>query len=281
MIGCFSKRDTIRDRSRWISDLDDELHVSQLSLPGTHDSGALTGFYADCQLAPIDVQLKIGIRVLDIRCHHYKDSFHIYHGHCDQKQTFDDVLNIVTAFFGHGSREVVYMIIKEEGDAKECTRSFESTFEDKYWNRRPGLFWDPATAAADRDNFQNPKLGLTRGRIVVIQKFDADKFFGIKFKSSAVSYQDEYNLGLHSSDKKCEAIRRQLDLSNANRQSGKIFINFFSAVGASSPQSVAEGVNNTMIQEIGKGRKYDKHTGICLFDIPSQDLIESIISLNK
>jgi len=287
MIGCYCERDTIRDRSRWVTDLHDELHVSQLCIPGTHDSGAMHGsaLGAACQSVPIDVQLKLGIRALDIRCHHYKDSFHIYHGIVDQKLTFDDVLNMVTAFFGHGSREVVYMLIKEEGSAKDCTRSFESTFRDKYWNRRPGLFWDPATA--DPANHQNPKLGLTRGRIVVIQNFDSPQTFGIRFKSGMVALQDNYDIGLGRIDLKCAAIRKHLDLSNANKQSGKIYINFFSAVASNpaiiffKPRAVAEEVNNTLIKDIGKGRRYGTHTGICFFDFPSQSLIELIINMNK
>jgi len=285
MIGFCREKDIPGDRSHWMADLSDEIHVSQLCIPGTHDSGAMHGIDAAvCQSVPIAVQLRAGIRALDIRCRHVNDSFHIFHGIVDQKMTFDDVLNTLLAFFTHNNREVVYMLVQEEGSPEKNTRSFEDTFRDKYWNRHRNMFWDPASAG----NTENPALGITRGRIVVIQNFPSKQLFGIRFKNrQQVMLQNDFDVGLGDTAKKCDAIRKHLDLSNPNKQRGLIYINFFSGVASNiailtyTPSKVAKDVNEIMVKEIGKGRKYGSHTGICFFDFPSKDLIEAIINLNK
>ena len=58
------------DRSDWMAALDDAASLRSLTLPGTHDSGALHSI-ADvsgkCQTLSVKEQLKIGVRFLDIR----------------------------------------------------------------------------------------------------------------------------------------------------------------------------------------------------------------------
>ena len=57
----------------WMSPLDGGLLLSQLSIPGTHDSGARfepLSRTAKCQTLTIGQQLDAGARFLDIRCRH-------------------------------------------------------------------------------------------------------------------------------------------------------------------------------------------------------------------
>src|SRR5688500_16988143 len=59
--------------SNWMGSLPDATNVAQLSIPGTHDSGARTepvGGTAKCQNLSIADQLTAGVRYLDIRCRH-------------------------------------------------------------------------------------------------------------------------------------------------------------------------------------------------------------------
>ena len=70
--------------SNWITPLDDDIYVSQLSIPGTHDSGTYycEGFLGStsgrCQQLTIPEQLKMGIRFFDIRP--TGSDLHIAHG---------------------------------------------------------------------------------------------------------------------------------------------------------------------------------------------------------
>lgn len=60
----------LNDRANWLSQLDDTLSIYHLSLPGTHDSGAInsaTRTPAACQYESLTSQLENGVRLLDIR----------------------------------------------------------------------------------------------------------------------------------------------------------------------------------------------------------------------
>src|SRR5512143_1380456 len=75
----------------WMADLADTRMIAELSIPGTHDSGArfdLTQGLAKTQDLTIAEQLTAGVRYFDVRCRHVGDQFLIYHGGVDQNQTF-------------------------------------------------------------------------------------------------------------------------------------------------------------------------------------------------
>src|SRR5687767_170537 len=67
----------------WMGALYDNVLVSQISIPGTHDSGARFEPFpgtAKCQNLTISQQLDAGIRFLDIRNRHIDNAFAIHHG---------------------------------------------------------------------------------------------------------------------------------------------------------------------------------------------------------
>lgn len=83
-------------RGNWMSNLSDSTYLHKLSLAGTHDSMAFYGgFTTQTQSIPLMDQLVGGIRVLDIRCRHYEDSFPIHHGFIFQKTYFGTVLKVM------------------------------------------------------------------------------------------------------------------------------------------------------------------------------------------
>jgi 1-phosphatidylinositol phosphodiesterase len=67
---------------RWMTDLKDNVLLSELSIPGTHDTMSFYGGDAvQTQGMSLPNQLISGIRVLDIRCRNSRNTFPIYHGH--------------------------------------------------------------------------------------------------------------------------------------------------------------------------------------------------------
>ena len=85
----------------WMHSLNDDVSLSQLSIPGTHNSGARYETWpgtSQCQDLSIDEQLEAGVRFLDIRCCHRNNTFRIYHGMEDQHLSFDDVLDTCISF---------------------------------------------------------------------------------------------------------------------------------------------------------------------------------------
>ncbi|RAJ81900.1 1-phosphatidylinositol phosphodiesterase [Chitinophaga dinghuensis] len=150
----------------WMTQLSDNLSVSAISIPGTHDSGARfepIGGTAKCQNLTIAEQLNAGVRFLDIRCRHIDNAFAIHHGSIYQNMNFDDVLNAVISFLNSNPGETVIMSVKEEYDASNTSRSFEATF-DTYVQKNPSKWYLDATI---------PTLGQVRGKIVLLRRFGA------------------------------------------------------------------------------------------------------------
>lgn len=55
----------------WMKNLPDNIYISQLSIPGTHDSGTGNGValaaFSQCQDIPVSQQWAAGIRAFDLR----------------------------------------------------------------------------------------------------------------------------------------------------------------------------------------------------------------------
>lgn len=174
-----------------------DLRLSQITLPGTHDSGARFETFAGtakCQNFTIAQQLDIGVRFLDIRCRHSHDSFAIYHGSEDQRMSFGDVLDQVGGFLRHNPGECVILSLKEEHIPEDNTRSFEETF-DSHVAAAPGKWWLGARVPALKD---------VRGKIVLLRRFAAAADKGINatrwpdntsFRESLLCVQDHYRVG--------------------------------------------------------------------------------------
>lgn len=154
--------------SNWMTSIDDEKQLYELTIPGTHDSGArveTVSGTAKCQDLTISEQLAAGVRSLDIRCRHINNAFAIHHGPVYQGLNFNDVLNSITTFLQSNPGETVIMFLKEEYEPENNTRTFAQTFT-AYVNQNPSL-WSLGTTV--------PKLGDVRGKIVLIRRFgDAD-----------------------------------------------------------------------------------------------------------
>ena len=111
--------------------LDGRKSLSQLSIPGTHNTGALyEPFYgtSKCQDLTIPDQLAIGVRYLDIRCRHVDNAFAIYHGPISQHLTFAGVVTDCINFLADNPTECVVMSVNEESTPSRNTRTFEETF---------------------------------------------------------------------------------------------------------------------------------------------------------
>lgn len=150
----------------WMAGLADARGVAELSIPGTHDSGALHEPYpgsAQAQRIAIADQLVAGVRYLDLRCRHYQDAFYIYHGPVDQDQTFDEVLATMAKFLDEHPGETLIVSVKEEATPQSNTRSFEATFAS-YVAQAPDRWYLGDTL---------PRLGDVRGRLVLLRRFAA------------------------------------------------------------------------------------------------------------
>lgn len=155
-----------------MASLPDTVLLSELTLPGTHDAGAIhepAAGIAKTQTLTFAEQLAAGVRYFDVRCRNFEDRFLIYHGSIDQDQTFDDVLATMVAFLAAHPSETLIVSIKEELAAQGATQSFEDVFAS-YVAAQPDRWALGATV---------PALGDVRGKLVLLRRFDAVTPIGI------------------------------------------------------------------------------------------------------
>ena len=148
----------------WMGQLTDTLLLSQLSIPGTHDSAALIpNEFSKTQILSIAQQLDAGIRYLDVRCRHINDVFAIHHGPIFQELFFGDVLRDVYAFLDAHPTESVLMTVKQEHEPENPQGTFEEVF-DKYVSENPAKWLLGDTI---------PSIAAAKGKIVLIRRFGA------------------------------------------------------------------------------------------------------------
>lgn len=274
--------------SSWMASLQDNISLSKISIPGTHDSGAridapVVSGTAKTQDLSIAEQLNAGVRFLDIRCRHIDNSFTIHHGPIYQNLNFDDVLNACYAFLENNPSETIIMSVKEEHDASNTTRSFESTF-DSYIQKSPSK-WDLGTNI--------PTLGEVRGKIRLLRRFSAGTAKGINATSWAdnttfeinnpgaqLKVQDYYKVT--NNDDKWNGISNLFNEAK-NSNSNRLFINFTSGYkpgifGIPSIPTVSNAINpklKTFFQSNTKGSY-----GIMPVDFVNAELAELIVKTN-
>ena len=274
--------------SDWMSGLQDNISISKISIPGTHDSGAMrevpsNSGTAKTQNLTINEQLNAGVRFLDIRCRHIDNSFAIHHGAIYQNLNFDDVLNACYAFLDSHPTEMIVMSVKEEYNASNTTRTFEKTF-DSYVQKNPSK-WDLGNTI--------PNLGAVRGKIRLLRRFSAETSKGIDASSWAdnttfeinnsaapLKVQDYYQVS--NNDDKWTKISTLFNEAK-NDTSGKLFINFTSGYkplifGIPSIPTVSNNINpklKTFFQSNTQGT-----FGIMPIAFVNAELAELIIKTN-
>ncbi|CAK5277381.1 unnamed protein product [Mycena citricolor] len=154
-----------RELASFLSDIPDDVPLSQCLLPGTHDTMAFYGWpFSQCQSisTPLNVQFRSGIRFLDIRLTPVQGRLIAYHGAYPQKTPFQDILITVHEFLTseEGSRETVVMSIKQEAPSNV----FSQLVHDEIAYGRGGR---------DMWFFESrvPTLGEVRGKVVLFSRF--------------------------------------------------------------------------------------------------------------
>ncbi|CAM4446477.1 phosphatidylinositol-specific phospholipase C [Paenibacillus tarimensis] len=272
--------------TNWMGSVKDSVSLAALSIPGTHDSGALyepISGTAKTQELTIAQQLSIGVRYLDIRTRHYKDAFPIHHGAVYQNQNFDDVLNAVISFLNANPSETVIMSVKEEHTPADNTRSYEETFN---WyvnkNRDKWLLTD-----------RIPTLGEARGKIVLLRRFGAAQLpKGINATSwqenttftiqnaAALKVQDYYKVT--DRNKKWTDIQSMYNEASTSNPS-RLYINFTSGYspglfGIPNIRAISNEINPKVSQFFSASTK--GRFGISVMDFITSDHASKIIATN-
>jgi len=197
----------------WMGGLDDSRGLHSLSIPGTHESMAITGgSLTQCQenygasADSLTAQAQAGIRMFDIRLRIVENNkFAVHHGATYQNANFDDVINKLGGFLDAHPEEAVILRVKQEctGDIGSCTdvggqSDFATIFDTYAVNDH---FWQQSVSRSSAAAM--PILGDIRGKIVVavingpnggrVESYGLEQFSGWHDGSSDY-VQDEYNV---------------------------------------------------------------------------------------
>jgi 1-phosphatidylinositol phosphodiesterase len=320
----------IQAREDWMLQLDDTLCISEFSIPGTHDAMARCGGGPVwCQSLRLGQQLRAGIRALDIRCRRIWNHFDITHAcfmqgdDCENvlldHYEFDDALCICVDFLLRHPDETILMRVADAGCAIDPHRSFEETYLDYVenggctcgpggeWVRFGDYIWSDSLWSY---NDSLPTLGDVRGKIVILQGFQADGSFGPSypdgdnswFQNDLIAVQDVYKVYWFNSDfnRKWGHIS---DAINAARDSyqDQLFLNYTSGSTGVNPRDVAKGIWTPFVPYFPLfGGRYSQgmnertyrrlrsyfhsndlgRVGVIMMDYPGAGLIDIIIAQN-
>ena len=151
------------DTKRWMSALPESVLMYELSIPATHDSGAMFGgFSLKTQDATIKAQLEKGVRGFDIRLKPRPEGkLGVYHDVKYQKITWeDDVLPAMIHFLKENPSETLWVSLKKEGgNTEQYCKLISASLQDK-----------ELEAYIVKNVSANLTLGDCRGKILFVHR---------------------------------------------------------------------------------------------------------------
>ena len=273
----------------WMNNIEDDKKISTISIPGTHDSGAIRGGllyqYGKDQDLNILNQLKVGARFFDLRLGLKDDELYIYHGFLNEKILFADILDDFTSFLSEYESESILMCIKQEYGS-DITEELLKIINE--YNKNDLFYLE--------DN--NPTIGEIRGKIVLFRRFAFSNELGINlydgFKDnqtfdinnssfSNIHIQDFYKFEKDEIDNEWQEVKKCLDYSFESSDE-ELIINFtsgyyslvsFTALPIIRP--ISDYVHPRFLDYVSKN---DKNTGIVLFDFLDEKIAKTVYERN-
>lgn len=284
--------------------LPDEAMLSEINIPGTHDS--CTAYctlenVSRCQKLTVKEQLELGVRLFDIRLSKNGDDFYLVHALADcftdedkkTKLSFDMVLSEFRAFLAENPEETLIVSIKQ--DRGIVNRWFFPPFYKKYIDGNEKEWYLKN---------ENPLLSECRGKMVLMRRcrvwrsFKKERETGLDFsywrdqnskrkthpypvylnKKTVAMVQDRY--GLCAERKWNDCIRDFLECSADVIEQKQLAVHFLSTANRQNEKTlvpVAEKINSEFMKYKLNG---EKAQGWMLFDFPTQELVDKIITSN-
>lgn len=292
----------------WMSQVDGNKYLYELSIPGTHDSGTegVNPGLSKCQNFGIKRQLQDGIRFLDIRL---GEDMRVYHGSDYCNISFTDVLNDCNDFLSEHPEEAVLMSIKGE----TLIGDIDISDEIKAYLNNPNM---PVERIYKEEAV--PRLDKVRGKIVLFRRFpepDTASPWGINIynnwpENTVGTFTNDDNMFYvedrfygpleddHDTVEKSELMKEGLEKAVGSDYSSHMFLLFNSVAGrVRTPWDYAwggAGVDPAMNPELSdllnknmKNRTAPVRVGTILMDFYNKEghndnkhLVEKIINSN-
>ncbi|TGO12147.1 hypothetical protein BTUL_0094g00350 [Botrytis tulipae] len=246
--------------SSWMAEIPDDTLLSDMTIPGTHDSCAESNIpFVRTQYLSIASQLTAGIRFLDlrVRVHTEDGQLYMYHGgipiNLPFYLKFDFVMQEVFDFLSQHSQETILISIKNDDTSnKEPPEIFYSAVAKHITSIPPYPSGKPRWLTTNKPE----TLGDARGKAVLLRRYDcaphlsAEEKMGLDLSGWLDNNPDftlrtESDVTIHLQDKweysdiiplkglvesKYEYVVRMLEKAREGARD-EWFVNFMSAVG--------------------------------------------------
>ena len=248
----------------WMKDIPDSTRLSELTIPGTHDTAALYGICcARTQIWPIQEQMNSGLRYFDLRLRLYNDTLRAFHAFIDQKKTFDVFLKAASEFLENNPTEAIIFEIICEYEIKNSKKDIHELYDEytKDYKDKIVVY-----------NGNNLTFGQIRGKILMIQVFHGSTR---SINNFIIQNKWTCNIRAYINDKKRvikSHFRRCLNVNDGHT----IFLNYLSCSSdylLMTPFTAATFCNKIPFRYTGR-------LGIVLMDYPGEDTIEHLINQN-
>jgi 1-phosphatidylinositol phosphodiesterase len=223
-------------RKNWMKKICGDILLSEMALPGTHDSGSFKekgGHAVTTQCLDFYEQLSVGIRMFDIRIRHVNDQFILQFGMDYVREvTFNEFLETAENFLlNNPSETILFRLNQEKNKSTGNTRSINATLE---------LYLKDHEKAYLKTTNHLITLSQARGKFIMFINESDFKGFGINYeilKEQNKNYLDS-NWGLYP---KWDDVKSHLK-SAVNPENNEWYINYLSAKTAGFfPYFVASG----------------------------------------
>jgi hypothetical protein len=158
----------VSDYQNWMSGLDDDAFICQLSIPGAHDAcsssfsgGSAIGalFAGKVQTKSVQQMLPLGARAFDLRPN---NKMNIYHGSLQTNYTFSSAMSEIYTYLGNHPTEFCVVVLRHENDGDSGDDNFANTLQSSLSSMSSHLI----------DFRPNLTVGEARGKIVVMSRDD-------------------------------------------------------------------------------------------------------------
>lgn len=281
--------------NNWMEDVDGNKRLSELSIPGTHDSAMFSGTgiawvfgqaWAKTQHLDTETQFKQGMRFFDLRAN---SDLYLVHGAAYSNLRLEQFFEKAKTFFAQHPSETIVIRMKDENIDVNNTQQ-NQVIANKLrtmLEKHSSILWRNTLNSSRA----NPTLNELRGKIFIINhwhhKIFSDQKYGIFVNGrNNLVWQDQYDNPPNEKIRYWELMQNNItDVANnfaeQNANNDSIFINFTSlAHGGSQPWSTAKEVNPRILTLMRDNQNVWHHFGIVPLDYAGDSIVLNIVRQN-
>ncbi len=292
----------------WMAGVNDTLPLSEIAIPGSHDSGAdkhstdissPEWHYVITQDYGFITQAYVGIRWFDIRLEYDDGNLNLHHAGYDLHKQFHDILDWSVGYVNTFPSEVIILMVKQE-NSSASDLDFGNAVYEKIEQHGLQYFYLKNDV---------PRLGDVRGKVYIVRRFHnvLNKDFGIEFgwnDNTTGSYnnidgiglwvQDHYSLNTVSTDTKYNEFVSMVEKAHNEHNPNTFYLNFISGERVASGETLWETASqiNQMAKDFLDSRgMYYHYCGVIMFNFAGGGdgdprnaaplLVQTILSRNE